>query len=63
MAEGGFTMKTIYIKEPIPTEIAWHELTQWRRIKELKATHPEIYKRWAAANKIPYHIIKEMEEN
>ena len=63
MAEGGLTMITLYIREPIPTEITWHQLTNWRNLKALKAVYPEIYNKWVAANKIPYHILKEMEED
>ena len=41
------------VKPPVPTEIGWHELTEWRNIEELKLYHPLLYKKWKEQGKIP----------
>lgn len=41
------------VKPPVPTEIGWHELTEWRNIEELKLYHPLLYKKWKEQDKIP----------
>lgn len=54
-------IREISIKPPMPTEIRWHELTEWRNIEELKLYHPLIYEKWKKDGKIPLSVLARVE--
>lgn len=53
----------IKIKQPIPTEIAWHELTSWRHAKRLYVQYPDVWNAWKKKGLIPIRVLKRVEED
>lgn len=57
-----YPKNVIRIKQPIPTEIAWHELTSWRHAKRLYVQYPDVWNAWKKKGLIPIRVLKRVED-
>ena len=58
-----YPTNVIVIQQPMPTEIEWHELTNWHHAKRLSVQYPQIWKKWKEKNLIPLNVLKRVEED